>query len=128
MPYPNEYSARLKESEAKEITYHCECIKCGYEMDSKKHCKDLKCSKCGGQMRRKERPGPGQDSAENLSTDIEAAPPTAEELAAIEENYRGFIDTARQYAADKGITVTEAMKIVRKKMPKLYKAFREEIL
>lgn len=112
--------------QGKETTYHCECIKCGHEMDSKKHCKDLKCPKCGGQMRRKERPGPGQGSAANLSTDVEAVQPTPEELAVIEENYRGFIDTARQYARDEKITVTEAMKIVRKKMPQLYQAFREE--
>lgn len=42
--------------------YECECIKCGHVMKSEQHCKDLKCSECGGQMRRKERPGPGQES------------------------------------------------------------------
>jgi len=42
-------------------TFKCECIKCGYKMESEKHCKDIKCPKCGGQMRREERPGPGQD-------------------------------------------------------------------
>jgi len=41
--------------------YNCECIKCGYKMSSEKHCKDLKCPECGGQMRREERPGPGQE-------------------------------------------------------------------
>lgn len=41
--------------------YDCECIKCGYKMSSEKHCKDLKCPECGGQMRRVERPGPGQE-------------------------------------------------------------------
>lgn len=40
--------------------YHCECISCGYKMESEKHCKDLKCPKCGGEMRREERPGPGR--------------------------------------------------------------------
>jgi predicted RNA-binding Zn-ribbon protein involved in translation (DUF1610 family) len=44
--------------------FNCECIDCGYTMESKEHCKDLKCPECGGQMRRKERPGPGQDSAD----------------------------------------------------------------
>ncbi len=42
-------------------SYRCECIKCGYQKTSNKHCKDLKCPKCGGQMRRVERPGPGQE-------------------------------------------------------------------
>ncbi len=42
--------------------FNCECIKCGYKTTSEKHCKDIKCPKCGGQMRRAERPGPGQDN------------------------------------------------------------------
>ena len=41
-------------------TFDCECIDCGYELSSEQHCNTLKCPKCGGQMRRKERPGPGQ--------------------------------------------------------------------
>jgi len=42
--------------------YTCECIECGHITETNEHCKDIKCSKCGGQMRRKERPGPGQKS------------------------------------------------------------------
>ena len=42
--------------------YNCECIECGHKMTSEKHCKDIKCPECGGQMRRLERPGPGQES------------------------------------------------------------------
>jgi len=68
MSYPNERSARLKDpastkTQAAEASkkYNCECIKCGHKMSSDKHCADLKCPKCGGQMRRAERPGPGQD-------------------------------------------------------------------
>lgn len=44
--------------------YNCECIKCGYKMTSDKHCDKLKCPECGGQMRRVERPGPGQPHIE----------------------------------------------------------------
>ena len=40
--------------------FKCECIKCGAKVTSESHCKDLKCTKCGGQMRRESRPGPGQ--------------------------------------------------------------------
>ena len=43
-----------------EEKFECECIKCGYKMTSVVHCKDIKCFKCGGQMRRIARPGPGQ--------------------------------------------------------------------
>lgn len=41
-------------------TYDCECVDCGYAEKSKKHCKDIKCAKCGGEMRRKDRPGSGK--------------------------------------------------------------------
>jgi len=41
-------------------TFICECINCGYTMETTNHCKDEKCPQCGGQMRRKDRPGPGQ--------------------------------------------------------------------
>jgi len=44
--------------------YNCECIKCNYKMTSDKHCDELTCPECGGQMRRVERPGPGQPHIE----------------------------------------------------------------
>ena len=47
--------------------YTCECIKCGHKIETDEHCKDLKCSECGGQMRRAERPGPGQDSGKETT-------------------------------------------------------------
>ena len=59
----NSESSAVPESEAAAESFDCECIKCGHKLTSTKHCKDLKCPKCGGQMRRAERPGPGQDVA-----------------------------------------------------------------
>jgi HK97 family phage prohead protease len=56
-----------KDNEPKQETYDCECIECGYKMESEKHCADIKCPKCGGEMRRAERPGPGRGE-ENLET------------------------------------------------------------
>lgn len=53
------------EKEEAKAKYNCECIKCGHKLTSDKHCKDLKCPKCGRQMRRIERPGPGQESTDN---------------------------------------------------------------
>jgi len=44
--------------------FNCECIECGYKMQTVVHCKNIKCPKCGGQMRRSSRPGPGQQSSE----------------------------------------------------------------
>jgi phage head maturation protease len=41
--------------------YRCECLECGHIVEeSEEHCRDVKCPKCGGDMRRAERPGPGQ--------------------------------------------------------------------
>ena len=42
--------------------YDCECLSCGHVVNTDKHCVDLKCPKCGGEMRRAERPGQGRDS------------------------------------------------------------------
>ena len=53
---------KAEESEGKAEKFQCECIDCGYTMESEDHCKDLKCPECGGQMRRAERPGPGQEA------------------------------------------------------------------
>lgn len=50
----------------KEI-YQCECIECGHKIETEKHCKDIKCPKCGGEMRRAERPVPGR-SEDNTIT------------------------------------------------------------
>jgi len=58
-------AATEKEEKAK---YDCECIDCGYEMTSDKHCKEIKCPECGGTMRRAERPGPGEDSKSEEET------------------------------------------------------------
>jgi|GEM_PF-2089306 len=46
-------------------TFDCECIECGHKLASEKHCADIKCPECGGQMRRAERPGPGQAATDD---------------------------------------------------------------
>jgi len=52
------------EDEEKE-TVTCECLDCKHTQTTTKHCPDIKCSKCGGKMRRVERPGPGKDVEED---------------------------------------------------------------
>lgn len=47
------------EDEASKQEYHCSCTKCGYEETYKDHCREHTCPKCGGEMRRADRPGPG---------------------------------------------------------------------
>ncbi|MBU0846677.1 hypothetical protein KKH23_05755, partial [Patescibacteria group bacterium] len=55
------FEASVKEGKE---TFKCECIDCGHEVSSSKHCDSYKCPKCGGTMRRVERPGPGKDADE----------------------------------------------------------------
>ncbi len=47
-----------------ETAYECECLKCGKVISSEQHCKDTKCPECGGEMRRKDRPGTGKGEEE----------------------------------------------------------------
>ena len=44
----------------KGISITCECLKCGYTTSTQGHCADMTCPKCGGEMRRKDRPGIGR--------------------------------------------------------------------
>jgi len=37
----------------------CQCLKCGYVVEVNGHCMDTKCPRCGGPMRRLDRPGIG---------------------------------------------------------------------
>jgi len=60
--YANEPEAAGKATGNEEKPRVCECLKCGHTVTVKadEHCADIKCPECGGEMRRKERPGPGK--------------------------------------------------------------------
>jgi HK97 family phage prohead protease len=94
--------------------YSCECIECGYKIKTDKHCKDLKCSKCGGQMRRVGRPGPGQkDDDYDLETTIE-------------DIYNGNVKTISDFLKhEKGLS-NEEVKAVIVALKKLSKAQGKE--
>jgi HK97 family phage prohead protease len=64
-------SAEKEELEEEKQQYNCECIECGHQMVSDDHCKDIKCPKCGGEMRRVERPGPGTRMIELEEKEVE---------------------------------------------------------
>jgi len=82
---------RLKDEE----TFDCECIDCGHKLTSESHCNGLKCPKCGGQMRRAERPGPGQ----NQTQFTELSKQVSELKTFLEE---GFEDIKSLIIADSG--------------------------
>ena len=64
------------EKEVKEVkeSFKCECLDCGHKMTSDKHCNELKCSKCGGKMRRQDRPGQGKELEPATDESLEAEP------------------------------------------------------
>jgi len=53
--------------QAPEEMFMCECISCGYTVQSNEHCALLKCPKCGSTMRRADRPGIGRTNLARLS-------------------------------------------------------------
>lgn len=57
-PYEKFFDDIVKDWETEE--YKCQCIKCGWDTKTKKHCIDIKCEECGGEMRRKNRIGVGK--------------------------------------------------------------------
>ena len=69
-PQPTSNFPETQTIEGQDAGFSCECIKCDYKTTSEKHCADIKCPKCGGQMRRAERPGPGQDASIKKKTKI----------------------------------------------------------
>ncbi len=75
-------------------SYKCECIKCGYVMTSSEHCRDIKCPKCGGQMRRIERPGPGQASVEETLRELKEEIKSLKEGRVLSEKNRKLIQNA----------------------------------
>jgi len=57
-----EHEGTFEPAQESKAAFECECIECGYKMGSDEHCNELKCPKCGGDMRRVERPGPGKEA------------------------------------------------------------------
>lgn len=60
--------------------FNCECIDCGYKVTTEKHCNTFKCAKCGGTMRRAERPGPGQAMVRELDERLQAIEDAVQKL------------------------------------------------
>ena len=93
-----------KQDKTKNETFNCECIDCGHQMTSEKHCKDLKCPECGGTMRRQERPGPGEDTADKAeNVGLKVVKNTKEKTADIwiyQDIGEGWFDgfSAKQFA------------------------------
>lgn len=57
------YAEKLKTEEE----WICECLDCGFKLETDEHCTDIECPECGGEMRREERPGDGEKESEDKS-------------------------------------------------------------
>ena len=49
--------------------YECECLNCGYTLRTTQHCIDIICPRCGGNMRRADRPGVGKENRTGVEND-----------------------------------------------------------
>jgi len=54
-------AALYASEEQRQEIYICECLECGEIVETEEHCVDIKCPKCGGEMRRQDRPGEGRE-------------------------------------------------------------------
>ena len=62
---------KAEDAEEKQEEYECECLACGEVVKTTEHCRDIKCPKCGGEMRRKERPGVGKEAETTVEKKVE---------------------------------------------------------
>ena len=72
--------------ETEESSYECKCLKCGKIISSDKHCKDIKCPACGGDMRRKDKPGVGQPTQKSKENSEKEVDKVDKEEKKIEDN------------------------------------------
>ena len=105
--------------------YECECIECGKKATTAGHCKDLTCTSCGGQMRRADRPGPGQASTAgekstggvNMKTKIvietdKTAAGTKVEINGTEIKFDSFDFCAYMNSSDEGISIYSSYSVI----------------
>ncbi|HUX15196.1 MAG TPA: hypothetical protein VMW52_01920 [Phycisphaerae bacterium] len=62
---PRKSNSAAKPNTESKGRYTCECLDCGERLQTDRHCRDVRCPKCGGEMRRAERPGPGNRTGES---------------------------------------------------------------
>ena len=98
----------IKELFQAQQKFTCECINCGYTILTTKHCRSIQCPQCGGQMRRKERPGPGQGSILVLTD--------SDEKYFTEEELRKWAELSEKEIQDISALPKEVTTCVRKKI------------
>jgi hypothetical protein len=104
--------------------FNCECIECGHKLTSETHCNELECPKCGGEMRRAERPGPGREApaiAEIRITDLPEFREYHESIKAqLAELKEGRVLSTKNRTLVKEII--ESLAVLRERLEELYNA------
>jgi len=108
--------------------YKCECIKCGHKVTTEKHCKDIKCSKCGGTMRRADRPGPGQADVTSSTELLAEIDQLKKESVEIIETLKEEIFNLKGTILDLRYRLLQADKPVQEKEKTLSEMTESEIL
>ena len=81
-----EAGAEEEEEEEEALRFTCSCTECGHVMEvTGKHCRDVTCPKCGGTMRRIERPGAGEKLIEEEEEPEEKFKDLKKRIKALEE-------------------------------------------
>lgn len=122
IPYivPSNYDIGEKREDEEGITvkgefeaaknFNCECIECGWKVIGEEHCADIECEKCGGEMRRIERPGPGRATGEEFEKEN-----YSDSIKALQKQIDGLRDAVSSLEkAQKGYEefTTDLMKLV----------------
>lgn len=114
----------MQEEKKGKAKYTCECVDCGTMKETDKHCKDLKCPKCGGQMRRVERPGPGKSEVhlEDMKNDdlSGSSPITMEDVSQFEikteedvEEENAYLETLKELVDTQKTILEEQRKFIK---------------
>jgi predicted RNA-binding Zn-ribbon protein involved in translation (DUF1610 family) len=127
---------KLEEIKTEEAAYECECLVCGKIISSEQHCKDTKCPECGGEMRRKDRPGTGNGTEEKASeetkTDVKVE--TKEVISTVEPASTEVVvepvaETKTEEVPVEKLEKAQPIEVPKVEEPrKLVRIIREEIL
>lgn len=96
-----------------EASFQCECLKCGKVITTEQHCKDIKCPECQGEMRRKDRPGKGNENASETQEEANVTTTITETKEIVNTNQSGK-DEIIQEVKQESITVDDKGQELRK--------------
>ena len=117
----------IKVTEKETASFKCSCVECGHKIESAEHCVNLKCPKCGGQMRRVDRPGDGKPEEKKKVEKAEITKEVKEEIKEtpkVEDSPETKVDETAKYR--KAIRKAVKKIINLKKESKLAKASKED--